>query len=108
MTYRWTYLGDKTLWREMREIPGNTSHYEYRIWSDNVWCCIEYKGAETFQEIIVRCTTPGWVLETGHRMTIDPNDLFPGTEDKKVDKPIHKCYCSWNKVYQEGCQCGGI
>lgn len=22
--------------------------------------------------------------------------------------PLHKCYCSWDKVYRDGCSCGGI
>lgn len=25
-----------------------------------------------------------------------------------IPEPLHKCFCSWDKVYQEGCRCGGI
>ena len=107
MIYRWIYYNDPTLWVERQEIPGNTTHYEYRVCHFPHWLTIEFINKETFLQMVPRQTTSEWILDLTH-MKVDPNDLFPIMEDKKVDKPIHKCYCNWNDVYREGCRCGGI
>lgn len=69
-------------------------------------------GFKTLDEIRAYFQGVGDMVEIGNSTvtTEQPKQYSLGNvmSIEEASTPLHKCYCSWDKVYREGCSCGGL
>lgn len=104
MVYRLqTTAGD---WMDFRQVQSTVDEWEYRSNSNTNWRMFFLK-ARTVDEINKIYGSVGFSLVT---TTPGLSGIYPNDLQLDIEKPtgIHKCYCNWDKVWREGCDCGGL
>lgn len=106
-------------WMEFCQAVNTSDEWDYRSNTNNNWRKYFLK-VKDIQDIINMYAGVGWSLVSSLPSETVSDDLcglyFSSNDgewktkvlDTKLPEGKHKCHCSWNKVWCEGCKCGGI